>query len=123
MTIGRRRQIDDHADLEREQRRRPPAEFAHWADDEVLNGDREDVLKVADDARDVRDDILRKQDAVERARAHAHAQRFRIETAIESEQSANADKREAEAQLNRHELRGDEDEQRETRASRPAFSC
>ena len=81
----------------------------------MLNGERENVLNVADDARDVRDDVLRKQDAVERARAHAHAQRFRIETTIQSEQSANAYKREAEAQLNRHELRRHKDEQREPR--------
>src|SRR5207244_11964615 len=45
----------------------------------------------------------------------AHAQRFGIETANQSEQSANAYKREAKAQLNRHELRGDKDEQREPR--------
>ena len=51
----------------------------------MIGGEREDVLNVADDARDVRDDVLRKEDAVKRASANADAECFGVQTAIERE--------------------------------------
>ena len=44
--------------------------------------DRENRLQITDDPADIRYDVLRKQDAVDRAGAHTHAQSFRIKSAI-----------------------------------------
>ena len=53
------RQIEQQAELHRDDRRRAPAELRHRPDDEVILLRREELLDVADDARDVRDDVLR----------------------------------------------------------------
>ena len=113
----RRRDVEDDAELERDDRRRSPAELAHRRDDEVALRDREERLEVADDLHDVADDVGREQHVVHAAGAHAGAQRLGVERAIEPEQPADADQREAVAELNRRELRRDQDQEREALAA------
>ena len=91
----------------------PQPSLRHRADQEAAVHRREDALEVADDARRVGDHVLREEDAVERAVAHAGAQRVEEDRAVEPDQPADADQREAEAELDRRELGRDEDQQRE----------
>ena len=79
--------------------------------------ERKDRLQVADDPDDVGDDVLGEEDAVDRAGPDADTKRFLIERAVQREQAADADQCEAEAELNRHELGGDQDQQRESLAA------
>ena len=93
------------------------------ADDEVALGEREDRLDVAGDPVDVGDDVLREEDRVDRAGPHADHQRRRVERAVEAEQAADADQREAEAELDRRELGGDQDQEARSRRGRPGTWC
>ena len=79
------------------------------------------VAQVADDPRRVGDHVLREHDAVDRPGAHALGQRVEPHRAVEAEQPADAEQREAEAELDAGaELGGDDDQQREARATRRA---
>ena len=80
----------------------------------------EDALEIADDAGRVGDDVGREQDAVERAVADADLQRVELDGAIQAEQAADAEEREPVAQLDRHELRDDDEQEREAVACRRA---
>ena len=66
---------------------------------------REELLDVADDARDVGDDVLREQDAFDRVGADALDERVDEDRAVEAEEPADAIQGETEAQLDRRELR------------------
>ena len=83
----------------RDQRRRAPAELRHRPDQErALLGGKE-APHVGDDPRRVGDDVLREHDALDRAGAHALGQLLEHHRPVEAEQPADADQREAEAEL------------------------
>ena len=111
------RNLQQQAEFEADQGGRAPAELRHRSDQETLVQRREDAPQVVDDARRVGDDVVREKHALERAVLHAGAQHIVDDGAIEAEQPAHAEEREAKAQLNRRKLCGDDDEKRETFAA------
>ena len=76
--------------------------------------DRENRLQIADDPADVRYDVLRKKDAIDRASAHTHAQCFCVESAVERQQSADSDQSETKSKLEGNKLCRDQDQHRES---------
>ena len=73
-----------------------------------------DGLQVADDARRVGDDVVGEDDAVDGAGADAVAQQIDHDGPVEAEQAAHRIEREAEAELNRGKVGGDDEQERET---------
>ena len=78
---------------------------------------REDALEVADDARRVGDDVAREEDVLSVPSRTPARSASNIDRAVEAEQAADADQREAEAELDRRELGGDDDQEREAAAA------
>ena len=68
--------------------------------------------QLVDDLRRVGDRVLREQEAVERSGRQARTERRRVDRVLHAEQAADAGHREAEAELNRRQLRGDDQQQR-----------
>ena len=101
-----------------EQHARAPSELHHRREDEAIGRRREDGLQVADDLLRVRDRIRREHDRVERAVLDAVPQRIDLHRPVEAGQPADAIQGEAVAELDRRELHGDDDEERE--AGRPS---
>ena len=104
-----------------EQRRRAPADLRHRTEHEPAALRREHLAQVAEDPIGVGDDVGREENA---ARAFGRAvpltSRSTLTVRLQSEQSADAVEREAEAQLDRRELGADDDEEREARLCRSA---
>ena len=109
-----RRNLDDHAQRQTHQRRRSPAQLGHRADQENSLLRREDGTQVADDARRIGDHVLREHDALDRTGLHAVHQWLEENGAVQPEQTAHGEQREAETKLNAGaEVRGDDNQQRE----------
>ena len=93
------RDLDDDAEREADQRRLAPADLRHGADEECSILWREDGAQVADDARRIRNDVLREHDALNGVGADAVHQRLEQHGAVQPEQPAHCQQREAEAEL------------------------
>ncbi len=109
-----RRNLDDDAERKADQRGLSPADLGHGADEEGAFLRREDGAQVADDARSIRDHILREHDALDGAGADAVHQRLEEHGAVQAEQSAHGQQGESETELDaRTEICGQDNEQRE----------
>jgi hypothetical protein len=106
--------LDDDAQRDADQRGRAPAELGHGTNQEAIRVRREDHAQVADDARRIGDRIGGEHDALDRAAADSIHERLQAHRAVQAEDAAHAQQREAETQLDAGaEFRGDDDQQRE----------
>ena len=104
-------------ELEADDGRRAPAELGHRPDQEAAVQRREDALQVVDDARRVGDDVRREEDRLRASRRARRPQLLVERGPVDAEQPADAEEREAEAELDRRELGADDEDQREAVAA------
>ena len=93
------RNLDDDAERQADQGRLAPAELGHRPDQERALLRREERLQVADDARRVLDHVLREHHALRWRWCARHRARLESDRAVEAEQAAHGQQREAEAEL------------------------
>ena len=104
--------FDQYADARRHQARCAPTQFQHRADDKTAGAERENRAQLVNDLRRVGDGVLREQEAVERAGGQPRTQGFGVDGVLHAEQAADASHGEAETQLDRRQLRGNNQQQR-----------
>ena len=94
-----RRDLDDDAERKADQGRFSPSDLRHGADEERSILRREDGAQVTDDARRIGNHVLREHDALHGIGPDAIHQRLEQHGAIQSEQAADREQRETEAEL------------------------
>src|SRR5688572_30722052 len=100
--------IEYYAKLQGNKRGRAPADLGHGRNNEMRLYNGEDGFEIADDARDVGNHILRKQDAAYGARLDAGTQRIQIGAAVNRQQTAHPIERKTKTQLYGCELGSDQ---------------
>ncbi len=108
-----RGQLDQDAQLQREDLGCAPAEDRHRAEDEAARRDRKNTAQVADDLARVVHRVLREEDRVEGPVLDARPQHVDDHGAVDADQPTDAAQGKAVAQLDGRELGGDDDQQRE----------
>ncbi len=107
--------LHDHSQRKSDQCRRPPAKFQHRPEEVSAFGYREKATQVADDLRGVRHRVGREQYGIERERPKSGVQPILGHGPVDSHQAAHAVQRETETQLDRWEVKSDDQQECVTR--------